>query len=316
MTNQVLKVAIATLLLVVLAACASAPSTVPGKTAASPLLQRDILQLILALDSDKDCNQRKLVNTEVVVPPTSANNFTSVERWTLDRCGKPTFYRVTMSPSPRGGTDFRVGPETTMQSPSRPGSAMTPLMSAAMSGRIDAAKTLLDGGANVNEKDSRSGDTPIIRASLNGRSEMVLFLLKQGADARAINNHGETALTYVGTRCLSPDAAKALIASAANAKEEINKALLNAATGPHDPVSCLNLVKFFIESGADLNYQDSYDNTPLILASTWGHSEVVRFLLSKGANTSLKNKDGKTALDEAQNREVRQILTDAKRGQQ
>src|SRR5439155_911134 len=52
-------------------------------------LQRNILQFILALDSDKDCNQRKLVNTELVIPPTSANNFTAVERWTLDRCGKP-----------------------------------------------------------------------------------------------------------------------------------------------------------------------------------------------------------------------------------
>lgn len=194
--------------------------------------------------------------------------------------------------------------------------AMTSLMSAAGSGRIDAATTLLDGGANVNEKDSMSGDTPLIRASLSGQSEMVLFLLKQGADAKAKNNEGETALTYVGTWCLSSDAAKALMASAANAKEETNKALLHAAMGPHDPVSCLNLVKFFIENGANLNYQSSYGNTALILASMWGHSEVVRFLLTKGADTSLKNKDGMTALDEAQNREIRQILTDAKRGQQ
>jgi ankyrin repeat protein len=132
---------------------------------------------------------------------------------------------------------------TAMQSPSRPGSAMTPLMSAAMFGRIDAAKTLLEGGANVNEKDKITGDTPLIRASLNGRSEMVLFLLKQGADAKAINNERETALTYIGTRCLSPDAAKALIASAANAKEEINKALLNAATGPHDPVGLILIIR-------------------------------------------------------------------------
>jgi len=84
---------------------------VAGETVASPLLQRDILQFILALDSDKDCNQRKLVSTEVVIPPTSANNFTAVERWTLDRCGKPTPYQVILSPGPRGGTDFKVGLE-------------------------------------------------------------------------------------------------------------------------------------------------------------------------------------------------------------
>ena len=82
-----------------------------GETVAPPLLQRDILQFILALDSDKDCTERKLVSMEVVTPPTSANSFMAVERWTLDRCGSPIPYRVVMKPSPRGGTDFKVGPE-------------------------------------------------------------------------------------------------------------------------------------------------------------------------------------------------------------
>ena len=108
MTNQVIKLAVATLLFCALAPCATVRSTVPRKTAASPALQRDILQLIFGLDSggDKDCNQRKLVNTEIIIPPTSANSFTSVERWTIDRCGKPIPYQVNMNPSPRGGTDF------------------------------------------------------------------------------------------------------------------------------------------------------------------------------------------------------------------
>lgn len=85
-------------------------TSVPGKTVASPSLQRDILELILALDSgaDKHCNQRKIVNTEILIAPASANSFTAVERWTLDRCGKPIPYKVTMNPSPRGGTDFNV----------------------------------------------------------------------------------------------------------------------------------------------------------------------------------------------------------------
>jgi len=87
------------------------PAMVPGQTTASPLLQRDILQFILALDDDRDCKQRTLVKTEVVNPATSANGFTAVERWTLDRCGTPTPYRVIMHPGPRGGTDFKVGPE-------------------------------------------------------------------------------------------------------------------------------------------------------------------------------------------------------------
>ena len=111
MTNQLLKLAVATLHFCALAACAIVPSSVPGKTGASPVLQRDVLQIILPMDRglDKDCNQRKIVNTEILITPTSANGFTAVEHWTLDRCGKPIPYQVTMRPSPRGGTDFTVG---------------------------------------------------------------------------------------------------------------------------------------------------------------------------------------------------------------
>jgi len=83
---------------------------VPGETTASPLLQRDILHYMLALDGDQDCKQRTLVKTEVVTPPTAANGFTAVERWTLDRCGTPTPYQIILTPSPRGGADFKVGP--------------------------------------------------------------------------------------------------------------------------------------------------------------------------------------------------------------
>jgi hypothetical protein len=110
MMSQLFRISIALPLFSALAACAIVPSTVPGKTVASPVLQRDILQMILALDSgaDKNCNQRKIVNTEIFITPTSANSFTAVEHWTLDRCGKFIAYQVTMSPSPRGGTDFTV----------------------------------------------------------------------------------------------------------------------------------------------------------------------------------------------------------------
>jgi ankyrin repeat protein len=187
------------------------------------------------------------------------------------------------------------------------------LMAYAGAGMIDAVTALLDGGANVNEKDASSGDTPLMRAARNGQSEMVLFLLKRGADAKATNSRGETALTSFGGWCISPDAAKALLANAANPKGEMHKALIYAAsTGS---VGCLNLVKLFIENGADPNYQDGFGNTALIFAARWGHREVVRFLLTKGADTSLKTEDGHTALDEAANREIWQILRDAKRGQ-
>jgi hypothetical protein len=108
MTSRLLKVVGPVSLILVVGGCAS----VPGGTGASPTLQRDTLQMILLLDSaaDKNCHQRRIANTEIIKMPT-AENKTVVERWTLDRCGKPIPYRVTFTPSPRGGTDFGVQQE-------------------------------------------------------------------------------------------------------------------------------------------------------------------------------------------------------------
>lgn len=41
---------------------------------------------------------------------------------------------------------------------------------------------------------------------------------------------------------------------------------------------------------------DAKGNTPLHEAARWGHIEVIKFLISKGANPKLKSKDGSSAL--------------------
>lgn len=79
-----------------------------GGTAASPILKRDTTQTVMLLDSisDKECSSRKLVKTEIIEMYSSGKP--GVERWTVDRCGKLINYRITFTPSPRGGTDFTV----------------------------------------------------------------------------------------------------------------------------------------------------------------------------------------------------------------
>jgi ankyrin repeat protein len=183
----------------------------------------------------------------------------------------------------------------------------TPMVMAAASGNVETAKALLEHRAEINTK-TKSGQTPLMRAVLNGRSDMVQFLLKNGADAKAKDNDGKTALSSIGGRCISADAAKALIDGASYDKAGIHEALLNTVTGPHDTASCTALVKFFVDSGINVNHQNDYRNTALILASMWGHTEAVRYLLSKGADVTIKNKAGETALDVAKNREIKSLL--------
>jgi ankyrin repeat protein len=49
-----------------------------------------------------------------------------------------------------------------------------------------------------------------------------------------------------------------------------------------------------------------------LMASAWGHVDAVRFLLSKGADTTLKDKEGKTALDVASRADMRALLSRGK----
>jgi len=52
-----------------------------------------------------------------------------------------------------------------------------------------------------------------------------------------------------------------------------------------------------IESGADVNAKDNlFGRTALMIASFYGHKEVVELLLKKGADVNAKDKNGRTAL--------------------
>lgn len=59
----------------------------------------------------------------------------------------------------------------------------------------------------------------------------------------------------------------------------------------------------------DVNAKEPvYGRTALMVASDWGHFEIVKYLVENGANVNLKDKDGKTALDFAETNEIRQFL--------
>lgn len=55
----------------------------------------------------------------------------------------------------------------------------------------------------------------------------------------------------------------------------------------------------FFESGADVHTEVAAGQTPLQIASRWGHAEAVRLLLESGADASTEVADGDTALQEA-----------------
>jgi hypothetical protein len=80
----------------------------PVATSTSSVLQRDVTNTVMMADMAifPECKQRKVLNMEIV--EVSSDGKSGVERWTIERCGMLVAYRITLSPSLRGGTDFSV----------------------------------------------------------------------------------------------------------------------------------------------------------------------------------------------------------------
>jgi len=75
----------------------------------------------------------------------------------------------------------------------QPESGIVPLTLAALQGRVDLARRLLDAGASVNAT-NRDGNTPLHAAVFLGRTGVVELLLSRGADIHARSVQGESTL--------------------------------------------------------------------------------------------------------------------------
>ncbi|MEQ6342905.1 MAG: ankyrin repeat domain-containing protein [Gammaproteobacteria bacterium] len=77
----------------------------------------------------------------------------------------------------------------------------TPLHGAVSYGKNDTRKTvveiLIKGGANVNAKTTRDGETPFHKAIARGDVEIVKLLLNYGADVNAVSKYGVSTLYWL-----------------------------------------------------------------------------------------------------------------------
>lgn len=71
---------------------------------------------------------------------------------------------------------------------------------------------------------------------------------------------------------------------------------LTVAVGKGD----IEIVKKFIEYGADVNQKSDDDMTPLMIAARYNRVEIIKVLLQSGARAEVKNEQGFTALKYAQ----------------
>jgi uncharacterized protein len=193
----------------------------------------------------------------------------------------------------KAGADFRTPLD----------SGFSPLMFAVREGHIGAAKALLKAGAGVNEpvqvkanpklpegeRPIRTGTTPLDLAVANGHFELSAELLDAGADPNS-NRLGYTALhmlVYVR----------------------------QPGIGDNDPgpegsgsMSSLEFAKKLVAKGADVNARitrrvnltntrfHDIGATPYLQAAMTADAEYMKALVALGADPSLKNAEGSTAL--------------------
>jgi len=88
---------------------------------------------------------------------------------------------------------IKAGSDLNEKEPSR---GSSPLITATVFDETEAARVLIEAGADVNYKNNE-GSTPLIIAAFFCRTEIVKALLDNGADKNARNNAGRTALESV-----------------------------------------------------------------------------------------------------------------------
>jgi ankyrin repeat protein len=123
---------------------------------------------------------------------------------------------------------------------------------------VESARLLVAAGADA-KAPNRLGVTPLALAAANGNAAMVRLLLDAGADANAPDPAGETPL------------------------------MAAAAVGSVDTVQVL------LDRGAAIDARDrAVQSTALLSAIRSNRTEVVRLLVAKGADVSVKTRTGQT----------------------
>ena len=196
---------------------------------------------------------------------------------------------------------------------------LSPLAWSALHGQTEAARLLIENGADVNMKDGK-GSTPLHSAAVFGRAGVAKLLLENGADFQARNDDGATpadslhldwrTTTFIGG-LVGVEVGQEEIATMKTGRNEIAKLFgvkefdskgisssqdLSGAVFTGD----LTAVKQALADGADPNAQDPQSGSTLLAtAALMGHTKVVALLLEHGADINGRSRDGGTALHAA-----------------
>lgn len=158
------------------------------------------------------------------------------------------------------------------------------LRAAAERGDLAVFESLIQQGADVNARDSQQ-DSAFLIAARNGHARLVRVALAAGADIKALNRYGSTAVMGPAYRG-HVETVRALLATSIDIHHVNNlgwTALLEAIVLGTDGSAHREIVRLLIERGSNVNARDRDGKSALQLAEQKGQADVVRMLLAAGA---------------------------------
>lgn len=188
----------------------------------------------------------------------------------------------------------------------------TALYAAAQNEKHSTVALLLAKGANPNIP-GRKGVTPLIAAAFKGNDQIFETLLTHGANVNAVDETGKSAMVYAAARGFD-DIVKRLLDAGVSAQQRYGNDLtaLMWAAGHDDGVGATavgRVIDVLLAHGARLDDTDNRGRSALMIAASLGDAATVDIILKRGADRTLKDKEGNTALDLAPNADVRAKLS-------
>lgn len=174
------------------------------------------------------------------------------------------------------------------------GTNVSPLWLASGEGKLDIVEYLIKKGENVNEQ-RLDGISPLTAAVIGSHVSVVKVLMKHGADVSLVDTDGVNALTNAA------EVGNVDIISMIVGDSDVNaisasgySALVVAAAGGH-----AEIVKILLTHGADPNLLHLEDVTALMYGASTTSLDVVRNLVEGGADVTKRHAQGGSAVMEA-----------------